>query len=551
MPNTQTKEEVLEKKLSDIRAHGKADEYQQRAQKLGLAFADASTLPIDTEALRILPEETAKTNQIAIIARKESHIVATITDPENPGTQKIIQALKDKGFTVSFLMTAPEMLEKVLKHYELIKSTEIFETGSLEIQQKELDAFQERIKTVSDLKNQLTTISTTSLLEIMLAGGLKIHASDIHFEPEAKDVRLRYRLDGVLQDVTTLEKDLYRSLLNRVKVVSRLKLNIHGASQDGRFTIKQEDINIEVRVSVLPSEYGETVVMRLLDPRTINGKLEDLGMRPDFLEMIRSQLKQPTGALFTTGPTGSGKTTTLYAFINELNTPDEKIITIEDPIEYHIKGISQTQVEPDRGYTFANGLRAIVRQDPDIILVGEVRDVETADIALNAALTGHLVLSTLHTNDASGTVPRLIDLGIKPPIIAPAIRMAMAQRLVRRLCENCKTKKALGKERVAEVKKFLDPIADKFKVPKLSEDYEVYNPVGCEQCNNTGYKGRIGVYEAFKTTAEMERLILDNPAISQITELAIKQGMVTMKQDALLKLLDGITSFDEIVRILG
>jgi len=273
---------------------------------------------------------------------------------------------------------------------------------------------------VADLRDKVTKISATKMLEILIAGALKIGASDIHFEPETEKVRLRYRLDGVLSDIVAIDVLSYEKILNRVKIVSNLKLNINGAPQDGRFTINQKNAVIEVRVSILPSEFGETVVMRLLDPRTIKEGLEQLGIREDLLVLIKEQISKPTGAILTTGPTGSGKTTTLYAFVRHLNNPGTKIITIEDPIEYHIQGISQTQVEPEKGYGFANGLRAIVRQDPDIILVGEIRDAEAADIALQAALTGHLVFSTIHTNNAAGTIPRLIDLGVKPEIIAPA-----------------------------------------------------------------------------------------------------------------------------------
>ncbi|MEK7217706.1 MAG: GspE/PulE family protein, partial [Patescibacteria group bacterium] len=405
---------------------------------------------------------------------------------------------------------------------------------------------------------QVASVSVTKLLEILLAGALKIGASDIHFEPTHENARLRYRLDGVLEDVTTIEKESYEKIVNRIKILSHLKLNIQRAPQDGRFTIREGGIDIEVRVSILPSEFGETIVMRLLDPRSIKGKLEDLGMRPDFLEMMKEQLAKPTGAILTTGPTGSGKTTTLYAFVNYLNSSESKIITIEDPIEYHITGISQTQVDPTRGYGFADGLRSIVRQDPDIILVGEIRDNETAEIALNAALTGHLVLSTIHTNDAAGTIPRLIDLKVQPQIIAPAIRLAMAQRLLRRLCENCRAKKPLAVGRLEKIKTDLKPIAEKFPpeagqplADKIKTLLEVYEPVGCDKCNNTGYKGRIGVYEAFHVTPEMEKLIMSNPSMASVTELAVQQGMITMRQDAYLKLLEGVTSFDEIERILG
>jgi type II secretory ATPase GspE/PulE/Tfp pilus assembly ATPase PilB-like protein len=274
-------------------------------------------------------------------------------------------------------------------------------------------------------------------------------------------------------------------------------------------------------------------------------------MRPDLVAQVKELLGRPQGTLMTTGPTGSGKTTTLYAFLNYLNTPDLKIITVEDPIEYHIKGLNQTQVDPSKGYTFGSGLRAIVRQDPDVILIGEIRDLETAGIALEAALTGHMVLSTIHTNDAAGTVPRLIDIGVKAETIAPALTMAMGQRLLRRLCPKCKKPAKLEPTDLEKAEQHLSPIRERFKVPSVDASLTVYVPGGCPECNNIGYKGRVGVYEVFEVTREMERLILKEPGVSDIRDMAISQGMVTMLQDGYLKLIEGTTSLEEIHRVLG
>ena len=548
-PTTTQKEEELNKKLGEIQSKGTEDEFRSLAQKLGLPFSDLASAPIDQTALGIISEETARQGQIAIILKNGNQLTAAATNPENESTAQVISELTGRGYKISIIVTSPAALARIFARYENIKQAEVFEIGSLQINENELDALQAQIKTVSDLKNQITEVSATKLLEILLAGGLKIHASDIHFEPTKKNTRLRYRMDGVLQEVTTVETGSYIKVLNRVKVLARLKLNIHNAPQDGRFTIKQKGVDIEVRVSILPSEFGETIVMRLLDPRAIKGTLEDLGMRPELLTLVKEQLAKPSGAILTTGPTGSGKTTTLYAFINHVNESGSKIITIEDPIEYHVEGISQTQVAPDKGYTFANGLRAIVRQDPDIILVGEIRDNETAEIALNAALTGHLVLSTIHTNDAAGTVPRLIDLKVNPQIIAPAISMAMAQRLVRKLCA-CKKEQPLSDAARAKIKTELEKVKDKIGAVGIESAVE-YVPVGCEKCNGTGYQGRVGVFEAFIITPEMEKLILSGPPISAIEELATRQGMITMRQDAYMKVLAGTTSLEEVARILG
>ncbi len=544
-------QQELDKKMSVFASKTQEQAAKDRARKLNLPFSNLTGMPIDPDALSLLPEDVARSAHIAIIYRNGSSIIAAVTDPTNPETETALEALKKRGLSIKLMVVSPNGLDQAFKRYETIKTAETFELGAIDIKEEDIDRLQGEINSLADLKSKITQVSITELLEILIAGALKTQASDIHFEPEPERTRLRYRLDGLLHDVTTIDHAYYLKALSRIKVLSKLKLNIHNAPQDGRFTIRQKDLAIEVRVSILPSEYGETIVMRLLDPRTIRTDLESLGMRNDILEFVKKQLEKPNGSVLTTGPTGSGKTTTLYAFINHLNTPDMKIITVEDPIEYHIKGISQTQIDPERGYTFASGLRAIVRQDPDIILIGEIRDLETADIALHAALTGHLVLSTIHTNDAAGTIPRLVDLGIKPETIAPAISMAMGQRLLRRLCENCKHAEKPSDEDLKKVKEYLDPIQKRFSLPNLGDDLKINVPGSCTDCNGLGYKGRVGVYEVFAVTRDMERLITSNPSVSDIRDLAVKEGMVTMLQDGYLKLVEGITSLDEIRRILG
>lgn len=551
-PNqTKTKEAELDKKLADIQSKRAEAESETLAQKLGLPFSDLKSAPIDDDAILLLDEATARKSGLAIISKDGNKITAAVLNPENKDTKEVLEILKNKGFTVNIIVTSFDSLQRILSKYSLTQNFETFEVGAIDIKENSIKEFENQIKDVSELKNRITSISATEMLEVLIAGALKFLASDIHFEPEQNESRIRYRLDGVLNDITSIDKEAYTKLLNRIKVLSKMKLNIHNSPQDGRFTIREKDVDIEVRVSVLPSEFGETIVMRLLDPRTINAELEQLGVRSDLLQTIKEQLNKSTGAILTTGPTGSGKTTTLYSFLRHLNSTGTKIITIEDPIEYHIEGISQTQVDSKKGYSFSNGLRAIVRQDPDIILVGEIRDAETADIALQASLTGHLVLSTIHTNNAAGTIPRLIDLGIKPQIIAPAINMAMAQRLIRRLCPKCKIKGKLETAVLEKIKTELSPLKERFKLPEINDSLEVYFPNKCENCNGTGYKGRLPVFEIFLITKEMEKLILKSPAISEVEELAISQGMVTMLQDAYLKLLEGESSVEEINRVVG
>ena len=541
----------LEKKLSDIGFKEQALASQQLAKQLGIPFADLKGLPVDSEALKQLDEATARGAHIVLIQSKGHTAVAATTDPRPPATQKVIDQLKAKFPSLTVILVSPATLESVFARYATIKTRETFAVGSITVDDAVLKETATHVRNVDDLKAQIAGANVTQLFEVLVAGALATKASDIHIEPEANVVRLRYRLDGLLMDVLTLDRERYAKILSRMKVLTKVKLNIIKAPQDGRFTIQESGVDIEVRVSFLPSEYGESIVMRLLDPRNIHAKLEDLGMRADVLAQVRALLARPQGALLTTGPTGSGKTTTLYAFLNELNTPDVKIITVEDPIEYHIQGVNQTQVEPDKGYTFGSGLRAIVRQDPDIILIGEIRDLETAGIALEAALTGHMVLSTIHTNDAAGTVPRLVDIGIKPETIAPAVTMAMGQRLLRRLCLKCRKPQPLAGDELKRTIEQLTPIRERFKLPELNDKLSTYGPVGCSECNNTGYQGRVGVYEVFEVTRDMERLILSSPSVSDVRDQAIKDGMVTMLQDGYLKLVEGTTSVDEIHRVLG
>jgi len=425
--------------------------------------------------------------------------------------------------------------------------------GSVAISPQVIEETKKEVRDINGLKKKVENYmpgSVTELLDAILFGAITLDASDIHLEPQEKDSRLRVRLDGILQDVVFFDLETYRHLLSRLKLLSHLKLNITDKPQDGRFTIGVEDLLIEVRTSSLPAEYGESIVMRILNPKSLIA-LDDLGLRGDLYKTFEKEIKKPNGMIIVTGPTGSGKTTTLYAFLKKIQNPEIKIITIEDPIEYHLKGISQTQVAPEKGYTFADGLRSIVRQDPDVILVGEIRDLETAKIALQAALTGHLVLSTLHTNDAAGTIPRLVDLGVEPSSIAPALKMAVAQRLVRKVCKKCSVPAKPTNSELAELKKGLKNLPKSVKVPNLDKA-RIMKPKegGCQACNFTGYKGRQGLFEAFLVDSDMEKFILTNPPVSSVREKAVKKGMITMYQSGLIAVSEGVTTFEEVARVV-
>ena len=395
------------------------------------------------------------------------------------------------------------------------------------------------------------TQSTTDFLDVILFGAINLGASDIHIEPQEDKIRLRIRLDGILQDAVFFDQTIYRNLLSRLKLLSKLKLNITEKPQDGRFTIAANDLLIEIRTSSLPSEYGESIVMRILNPKNLIG-LESLGLRKDLYKILEKEIKRPNGMIAVSGPTGSGKTTTLYAFLMKIQNPEIKIITIEDPIEYHLTGVSQTQVAPEQGYSFSKGLMSIVRQDPDVILVGEIRDSETAKIALQASLTGHLVLSTIHTNDAAGTIPRLVDLGAELSAIASAIKTIISQRLIRTVCKDCSALTKPLPEELSAIKKGLKGISKETGIPKNLDAIKIakVSEKGCKACNFTGYKGRKGIFEVFLVDGQMEKFILTGPSVASIKALLIKKGMVTIYQSGLIEVVLGHTTMQEVKKVV-
>lgn len=424
-------------------------------------------------------------------------------------------------------------------------------TEGIVISKEGLLKIQKGIKNISDFEKEIedaTAENMSQLIETLLGGGIQLTASDIHIEPEEEKTKIRVRVDGLLQDVTEIEKEVYETLLSRIKLVSGVKLNISDRPQDGRFSVVLPETVIEIRVSTLPSEHGESIVLRILNPKSLID-LEALGLRSDLLALFKKEIEKPDGMIIVTGPTGSGKTTTLYAFLKTIQKPTIKIITIEDPIEYHLKGISQTQTNPSKGYDFATGLQSIVRQDPDVILVGEVRDSKTCQISLQAALTGHLVLTTLHTNDAAGTIARMISLDGKIVNIGPAINIAIAQRLVRKVCKKCSKLKTASPADQKKIQDGLRGLPKEVKAPKITKTLRVPEAKGCKDCNNTGFKGRVGLFEAFLLDDEMEKFILKNPSIAALKKEAIKKGMVTVYQDGLIKILEGVTTLEEVERV--
>lgn len=547
-------EEKLDSKLIEVRHKEEERQAQNLAQKLNLPYIDLTVFPIETNALTLLDEKSAKDGQIAVIKRLDSNLKIALANPDNDSTKKILSDLKQKGFENSLFIASAHSLAKAFGRYREIPKKEKEITGQVEITQGLLDRLQQELKSLEEIKKRIEEMpqeEATHVLEVMIAGALKNDASDMHLESKEKNALLRYRIDGILHDVVFLSLKTYSLVLARIKLLSAMVLNVRDRAQDGRFTIKLKNSEIEVRVSVIPSPNGENIVMRILNPKNINLSLKNLGFRQDLLDFLEKEIRRPNGMIITTGPTGSGKTTALYAFLKEVTDPEVKIITLEDPVEYHLNGVTQTQVEPEQGYTFATGLRAILRQDPDIVLVGEIRDQETADIAIQAALTGHVVFSTLHTNDAAGAIPRFIDLGANPTTLSAALIDIMAQRLLRRICLACKKEYAPSNEEKEKIKRALEGIPKTIAIPNMTGNLKLYKGQGCPECNNTGYKGRVGIYEVIPIDAELEKIITKSPSHAEVVELVKEKGFVSMYQDGILKILEGITTLEELEDIVG
>ena len=548
-------DEQEERELAEVRQKEEEDLIHLLAEKNGLPYIDLIPLPIETDALRLIPETEARAAKVAPFAITGKKVGVAVFSPHAPETKEALKKLEKAGFEVTVSQASTRSLEKAWGHYTELSFAAGTQGGAVAVGQEAIGAAARKIKTLPDVTPYITEILASKeanrisrLLETILGAAIALDASDIHIEPEEQYVRLRFRLDGILQDVLTFDRASYGLVNSRLKLIAGLKLNIKNAAQDGRFSITLVDTAIEIRTSILPGAYGEAIVLRLLNPKSISVPLEDLGMQPKLLAALLREIEKPNGMLLTTGPTGSGKTTTLYAFLRKIHVPGVKIITIEDPIEYHLPGIVQTQVETEKHYTFASGLRSSLRQDPDVIMVGEIRDAETAGIAINASLTGHLVFSTLHTNNAAGTFPRLFDLGVDPKVITSAINVAMAQRLVRKLCPECKEEVAIPQKEKMIIERIVKGLSPEDAPPQREKMWRLK---GCEKCNGTGFKGRIGIYEAILSSATIEKIIRENPSEREIALAALPQGIPTMEQDGVLKVLSGITSFEELERVVN
>ncbi|MFH1820490.1 MAG: ATPase, T2SS/T4P/T4SS family [Candidatus Nealsonbacteria bacterium] len=524
-----------------------------QAYILGIPFINLEKEVVDSELLKIIPEPIARKHNIIAFRKKGLELEVAMLDPDDLRTIEFIK--KKVNLKILPRLTTPESIKNALRQYQKTLEAEfgdIIKKDAGIIRSVKEDESEEK----EDLEKIAQELPVIRIVDTLIKHAILERASDIHIEPLEKEVIVRYRIDGVLHDAMTLPRPVSSGIVARIKVLSNLKLDEHRLPQDGRFKIETEEYKYSIRVSILPVFDGEKIVMRLLSETAKALTLEALGLRDDYLELMQDNLRKPVGMILVTGPTGCGKTTSLYSMMDILNVPGVNISTIEDPVEYRMPRINQTQVRSKIGLTFASGLRSLVRQDPDIIMVGEIRDAETAGLAINAALTGHLVLSTLHTTDAAGAIPRLIDMKVEPFLISSTLNVILAQRLVKKFCTE-KEKYYLKESELKDIGKYcnLENVLSVLKEKKLAKksqtlkDVAFYRPKGTKTCVD-GYKGRIGIYEVLSVTESIKELIVKKATSSQIQRQAQSEGMMLMVEDGFIKAAQGITSIEEVLRVV-
>jgi len=525
--------------------------YKSVANFYHLEYTELKDSNVRKDVLFLIPESIASSHKIIAFDKNEKTIKIAALNPQD---LEIFEFLSKKtNLEIEVYITSPNAVAKVLKAYHKGLNAEF-----VDIENKKKTDEKKSENDGKDLKELAQDLPVIRIVDTLLEYAIYEGASDIHIEPGEKELNVRYRIDGILKNVMTLPKAAHAGIAARIKILSNLKLDEHRLPQDGRFKISTDDYKVAFRVSIIPTFDGEKIVMRLLNEKQQLLTLEMLGFQDKVLDIIKRNIEKPHGMILVTGPTGSGKTTTLYTILNILNKPEVNISTIEDPIEYRMQRVNQSQVNPKIGFTFASGLRAFLRQDPDIIMVGEIRDGETAEIAVHAAMTGHLVLSTLHTNDAVTTLPRIGDMGVPSFLIATTTNIIIAQRLVRKICQKCIYSYTLDEKGVSELKKSLDLETLFFDLEKegaiakdkqKAESLLFYRGKGCKDCNNNGYKGRIGIYEVLEISEKISGLILKKTTSDELTKAALEQGMMTMLVDGFLKAKNGITTIEEIMRV--
>lgn len=539
-------------KLHELRDREEEDLAHILSEKHNLPYTDLTIVPVNMDALRTIPEAEAREAEAVAFDKTAKHLSIAVRDPKNKATEALMERLVSRGYVPAQYLVSHKSLDAAFSRYVELSFAAGTRAGVFDISGDELTRLEAELTTIPTLKSFLERavsekrIAVSSIFEGILAAAFAMKASDVHMEPEEDVVRMRLRLDGILTDVFMFDAHAYRLLNSRIKLLSGLKLNVGNRAQDGRFSVAVNGEEVEIRTSVIPGNYGESVVLRVLDPSAIQHSFGDMGIHPKLLERLSKEIRRPNGMLLTTGPTGSGKTTSLYAFLREIHSPEIKIVTIEDPIEYHLEGIVQTQID-GKAYTFASGLRSVLRQDPDVILVGEIRDKEVAETAIQAALTGHFVFSTLHTNNAAGAFPRLVDLGVDPKTLPSAVTVAMGQRLMRTLNPETKKQRKTTDEEKAIIERIFASLEAPELMPASFDEVWEANPQGE---HDTGYKGRVGVHEAIFMDDELGELLRTSPSSGDIEKATRRQGYLTMAQDGVLKAINGLTSLEEVFKVV-
>lgn len=544
-------DDAFSHKMEEIALKEKEHQVQMQAFTSGMPYISLYAKPIPPSSLALINDADAKEYSIVCFLESPETIKLATADPSHRGVSEFVKKMSEEQHrSVELFLMSRASFESAMKLYAQLPRIKEHVAG-VQITQEDLDRYVgDEYSDIRKLNELLGTANISEIVTIVIAVAFQTRSSDIHIEAEEQDVKVRLRIDGILHDIAVLPHDVWGKLISRVKLLSGLKINVIDRPQDGRFTIFLKDDKVDVRVSTLPTSYGESVVMRLLRSSAAGLGFEQLGLSEYAHKRLQIEIDKPNGMVITTGPTGSGKTTTLYAILNYLNSPELKIITLEDPVEYKLNGINQSQIDTEKGYTFAGGLRAILRQDPDIVMVGEIRDLETAEIAINAALTGHMVFSTIHTNSAAGAIPRFLAMGAKGFLLAPALNAIIGQRLIRKLCQSCRVEQQLDVEIMERVMKILRSISEASGMkPDLSRPI-FHEAKGCNDCHGIGYKGRLGIYEIMPMNREVEEIILSEKVSEYaLQELAVKNGMITMVQDGLLRVLEGITSIEEVFSV--
>lgn len=510
----------------------------KHAHDLGLPYINIAKAPLNPDFLRLIPVEDAKKARAILFFKVGKKVRVAVDNPENADTKKIIEDLVARGFQPSINLASSTGIDEAMKFYDSTqkyKKKQIIET----VEEKSIETYEKEIKQLADLPSQLQKVTAEESLNLCNVAAMKTKSSDVHYEPYENFVVVRFRIDGVLHEVFKIPTEIYTKISDQIKFQSKMRLNATNIPQDGRYVFNFNDKKIAVRVASIPTPYGESFVCRYLPTDVKFMTLEELGFMGASLEKLRKTTEIAQGMVLITGPTGSGKTTTLYSLLAKMNTPEDKIITLEDPVEYYLGGITQSQIDEKHGYDFANGLRSVLRHDPDIVMVGEIRDLETAEVVAQAALTGHVVLSTLHTNSAIESIPRLINMGLQAFMVAPALNTVVAQRLVRRVCSKCMTLEPIAEsERAEYVKMGMTNVPE--KLPKSH---------GCDVCSNTGYSGRLTIAEVVTITDPLKKLIMENASASDLLVAAKKEGLITIREDGFMKAAAGLTTLEEVCRV--